>query len=181
MSLLGRRLFLGAPCRQWAAAAAPGPAVAPAPDDTTQDARPFWRRKTLRHMTEAEWESLCDGCGKCCLNKLQDEDTGALAFTNVACDLLDPVSCRCRDYANRWDFVPDCVKLVPAMVHRLAWLPSTCAYRLLAEGHDLPDWHPLVSGDPESVHRAGVSVRGRVILEREAGDLEDHVVDWEDA
>lgn len=181
MSLLGRRLLLGAPCRQRAAAAAVGPAVAPGRDDANHDARPFWHRKTLRHMTETEWESLCDGCGKCCLNKLQDEDTGALAFTNVACNLLDPDSCRCRDYENRWDHVPDCVKLVPAMVHRLTWLPSTCAYRLLAEGQDLPDWHPLVSGDPESVHRAGVSVRGRVILEREAGDLEDHVVDWEDA
>ncbi|SDE12334.1 YcgN family cysteine cluster protein [Rhodospira trueperi] len=144
------------------------------------DSRPFWERKTLRQMTDAEWESLCDGCGKCCLNKLQDEDTGALAFTNAACLLLDLDSCRCADYANRWDHVPDCVKLVPGMVARLAWLPSTCAYRLLAENQPLPDWHPLVSGDAESVHRAGVSVRGRAISEREADDLEDHVVDWED-
>jgi len=169
MSRLGRHIGLGHTRRQ-----------APETRTDSDDARPFWRRKTLRQMTDAEWESLCDGCGKCCLNKLQDEDTGALAFTNVACDLLDPDTCRCSDYDHRWDHVPDCVKLVPRMIHKLAWLPSTCAYRLIAEGHDLPDWHPLNSGDPDSVHRAGVSVRGRVILEREAGDLEDHVVDWED-
>lgn len=157
-------------------------ADATAPREGASDAedRPFWERKTLRQMTEAEWESLCDGCGKCCLNKLQDEDTGALAFTNAACKLLDLNTCRCSDYANRWDHVPECVKLVPTMIHRLQWLPSTCAYRLLAEGHPLPDWHPLITGDPDSVHRAGISVRGRAVRETDVRDLEDHVVDWED-
>jgi uncharacterized cysteine cluster protein YcgN (CxxCxxCC family) len=159
---------------------------ADAPDDPSGapdhpgDPRPFWERKSLRQMTEAEWESLCDGCGKCCLNKLQDEDTGALAFTNAACKLLDRQTCRCSDYANRWDHVPECVKLDPNAVHRLAWLPSTCAYRVLAEGHPLPAWHPLLTGDPASVHRAGISVRGRVVCETTVDDLEDHVVDWED-
>jgi len=159
------------------------PTTAVAEPDVTpghEDDRPFWERKTLRQMTESEWEALCDGCGKCCLNKLQDEESGALAFTNAACKLLDPHTCRCSDYDNRWHHVPECVKLVPVMIHRLQWLPSTCAYRLLAEGHPLPDWHPLVTGDPDSVHRAGTSVRGRVVPETEVHDLEDHVVDWED-
>ncbi|MQX37016.1 YcgN family cysteine cluster protein [Roseospira navarrensis] len=158
----------------------PAPSRRAAPLHPDDPSRPFWERKTLRQMTEAEWESLCDGCGKCCLNKLQDEDTGALAFTNAACKLLDRQSCRCSDYANRWDFVPDCVKLGPSSVGRLAWLPSTCAYRLLDEGQPLPSWHPLLTGDPESVHRAGISVRGRVVCETSVDDLEDHVVDWED-
>ena len=141
-------------------------------------APPFWKTKTLEEMSRAEWESLCDGCGRCCLHKLRDEDTDALAFTNVACRLLDQQTCRCRDYCNRRRRVPDCVALTPAEVRAIDWLPPSCAYRRLAEGKDLLWWHPLVSGDPETVHEAGISVRGRVVSEREAGPLEDHVAEW---
>ena len=142
------------------------------------EAAPFWKRKTLREMTRSEWESLCDGCGRCCLHKLRDDETGALAWTEVACRLLDHAACRCTDYANRRARVPDCVKLTPAKVEKLDWLPPSCAYRIVAEGRDLAWWHPLVSGDRRTVHAAGVSVRGRVVDEREAGALEDHVVRW---
>jgi uncharacterized cysteine cluster protein YcgN (CxxCxxCC family) len=141
-------------------------------------ATPFWRAKTLGAMSRAEWESLCDGCGRCCLHKLRDETTEELGWTNVACRLLDLETCRCGDYANRKARVPDCVKLTPRRVATIDWLPPTCAYRLLREGRDLPWWHPLVSGDPETVHRAGVSVRGKAIRERDAGDLKDHIVAW---
>lgn len=122
---------------------------------------PFWKTKTLAEMSEAEWESLCDGCGKCCLIGLEDADTGEIYLTDVACDLLDGAACRCKDYANRRQFVPDCVKLTPELVPELSWLPKTCAYRLVHEGQDLRWWHPLVSGDPETVHAANVSVRGK--------------------
>ena len=145
------------------------------------DATPFWRRKTLAQMTRAEWESLCDGCGRCCLNKLEDIDTGDTVFTDVGCRLLDTASCRCRDYARRREKVSDCVKLTPRNVPRIPWLPPTCAYRLLAQGRDLYWWHPLVSGDPDTVHAAGVSVRGRVKFSEEQvsdDDLERHVVSW---
>lgn len=142
------------------------------------DAVPFWRAKPLGAMSRAEWESLCDGCGRCCLHKLRDEVTDALLWTDVACRLLDGESCRCKDYANRKARVPDCVKLTPHKVATIDWLPPTCAYRLLAEGRDLPWWHPLVSGSPETVHQAGVSVRGRVVAERDAGALEDNTVAW---
>jgi len=131
-------------------------------------------------MTQEEWESLCDGCGKCCLHKLQDIETDELFPTNVACRLLDLSTCRCGDYANRKVKVPDCVQLAPETAGSVPWLPKTCAYRLLANGEDLPFWHPLVSGDPESVHTAGISVRGRTISEREAGHLKKHLVDWPD-
>lgn len=144
-------------------------------DDT---ALPFWKRKALADMTREEWESLCDGCARCCLAKLEDEDTGDIAYTNVACRLLDDETCRCTKYAARSRFVPDCVTLTPENVGQLRWMPSTCAYRLLAEGKDLPVWHPLVTGDPDSVHLAGISVRGRVVSERRAIDLEDYVVTW---
>lgn len=137
---------------------------------------PFWKTKTLAEMSAAEWESLCDGCGQCCLHKLEDEDTGEIAITDVACRLLDLHLCRCTRYAERSRLVPDCVILSLQNVGELRWMPETCAYRLVAEGRDLPSWHPLVSGDPESVHRAGISIRGRAISERDAGDLEDHVV-----
>ncbi len=139
---------------------------------------PFWRQKRLEEMNGQEWEALCDGCAKCCLNKLEDIDSGEIAYTDVACRLLDLESCRCTNYAERRRLVADCVSLEPASVSRLGWLPSTCAYRLLAEGRDLPQWHPLVTGDPESVHRAAISVRGRVVSERHAGALEEHVVRW---
>lgn len=129
-------------------------------------------------MSRREWESLCDGCGRCCLHKLRDEDTDEISYTEVACRLLDLQSCRCSDYVDRKKRVSDCVKLTPKRVTTIDWLPPSCAYRMVAEGRDLAAWHPLVSGDPESVHRAGVSVRGRVVGEREAGALEDHVVRW---
>jgi uncharacterized cysteine cluster protein YcgN (CxxCxxCC family) len=139
---------------------------------------PFWRAKPLNAMSPSEWESLCDGCGKCCLHKVQYEDTGEVCYTNVACRLLDLKSCRCKKYEQRQRFVPDCVALTADKVGDLGWLPSTCAYRLVAEGKDLPSWHPLVTGDPESVHRAGMSVRHRAIAERDAGELEHHLVTW---
>jgi uncharacterized protein len=134
-------------------------------------------------MTAGEWESLCDGCGKCCLNKIEFEDTGEIAFTNVACKLLDLHSCQCSNYANRKKFVPDCVKLSPKNIEGIAWMPSTCAYRLIAESKPLFDWHPLVSGDPETVHTAGISMRGRAISESLLSDdldeLEDYALDAE--
>jgi uncharacterized cysteine cluster protein YcgN (CxxCxxCC family) len=140
----------------------------------------FWRRKGLDEMTPAEWESLCDGCGKCCLVKLEDEDSGEVAYTDVSCHLLNLGSCRCGNYPDRRKLVPDCVILTPGTIDVLDYMPSTCAYRLLAAGEDLPWWHPLVSGDPESVHAAGISVRGRAVSEVRVPDaeLEDHLVDW---
>jgi uncharacterized cysteine cluster protein YcgN (CxxCxxCC family) len=141
---------------------------------------PFWQTKSLTDMSKAEWESLCDGCGKCCLHKLQDADTDEIFPTDVACRLLDLSSCQCTDYPNRKVKVPDCVQLSPETAGSLPWLPPTCAYRLLAEDKPLPDWHPLVSGDPESVHMAGISVRGRAVSEKHAGPLQSHLVDWPD-
>ena len=144
---------------------------------------PFWRTKTLAEMSPEEWEALCDGCAKCCLLKLEDEETGEVAYTDIACKLLDGAACRCNDYPNRVARVPDCIALDPGNVERLKWMPRTCAYRLVAEGRDLYWWHPLVSGERESVHRAGVSVRGRTVPERavDPDDLEDRIVDWPEA
>jgi uncharacterized cysteine cluster protein YcgN (CxxCxxCC family) len=122
--------------------------------------KPFWKVKQLREMSPEEWESLCDGCARCCLVKLEDEDSGRIHFTKAACKLLDAGSCRCTDYENRSSRVPDCVQLTPDNVGELNWLPLTCAYRLLAEGSDLPWWHPLVSGRAETVEEAGISVKG---------------------
>lgn len=139
---------------------------------------PFWRRKTLSQMSKSEWEALCDGCGMCCVNKLEYEDTGEVVQTDVACQLLDTQSCRCSDYPARKQKVPDCIQLTPKVVAEMDWLPKTCGYRLVLERKDLFWWHPLVSGDPETVHQAGISARGRVVSELEAGDLNDHVVDW---
>ena len=139
---------------------------------------PYWRTKTLEEMTRAEWEALCDGCARCCLLKLEDEDTGEIAYTDIACRLLDTGTCRCTRYRQRLRLVPECVGLTPEQVRRLGWLPSTCAYRLLAEGRDLAWWHPLVSGDPETVHKAGISVRGRVVPERRGDDPEERIVTW---
>ena len=141
-------------------------------------ALPFWQTKSLDEMTPEEWESVCDGCGRCCLHKLRDDDTEELSFTNVACRLLDLGTCQCRNYQARREDVPDCVTLTPAMVREIDWLPPSCAYRLLSEGRDLPPWHPLRSGDPETVHAAGASVRNRAVDEREAGNLEDYIVTW---
>ena len=140
---------------------------------------PFWKRKTLTEMTRDEWESLCDGCGKCCLLKLEDWDTAEVSYTSVACRGLDSKTCQCKFYDRRKEEVSDCIVLRPAMVPVFPWLPSTCAYRLIHEGKDLEDWHPLVSGDPQSVHRAGISVKGKTVDEEEAGDeLDDYIVKW---
>ena len=141
-------------------------------------APPFWKTVPLDRMSGEQWESLCDGCGRCCLHKLRDEDTDELAFTNVSCRLLDTDTCRCSRYATRHEWVPDCVSLTPADLATIDWLPPTCAYRMVAEGRELAWWHPLVSGDPGTVHAAGVSVRGLAVDERRAGPLEDYVVDW---
>ncbi|MFG1419057.1 YcgN family cysteine cluster protein [Xanthobacter sp. V0B-10] len=150
-------------------------------DEPPSPAEPFWRTTPLAAMNAAQWESLCDGCGRCCLVKLEDEDTGQIAYTDVACRLFDTGSCRCSDYAHRSEKVEDCVRLTPEAVATLSWLPPTCAYRLLQEGKDLPFWHPLISGDPASVHAAGISVAGRVAgLEDAFGvfELVERLVDW---
>lgn len=140
---------------------------------------PFWQRP-LETLDDREWEALCDGCGRCCLHKLEDEDTGELAFTWLACHLLDCETGRCSDYANRMRRVPDCLKIDIDSVARYEWLPPTCAYRLRLRGEPLPEWHPLISGDPGTVRAAGVSVAGRVVREDSAPDLPliDFVVDW---
>jgi uncharacterized protein len=144
-------------------------------------AQPFWKRKTLEELTPAEWESLCDGCGRCCLVKLEDEESGEIHFTDISCKLFDATTCRCADYAHRRRRVRDCIKLTPAKVRTLSWLPPSCAYRLIAEGRDLAWWHPLVSGSKSTVHDAGVSVRGRVEVpetEIQLADYPNHIVAW---
>ena len=148
-----------------------------------QSSEPFWRTKTLDQMTNAEWESLCDGCGKCCLLKVEYEDTGEIQSTSVACKLLNLESCQCSNYPRRRTYVPDCIdlKTVPNLL-ALSWLPQTCAYRLIANGEDLADWHPLVSGLPDTVHEAGISVRFKVISEDDLTNIDKelpgYVVDW---
>jgi uncharacterized protein len=142
----------------------------------------FWETVPLRDMTPEEWEAVCDGCGKCCLNKLEDEDTGEVAFTRVACRLFDDATCRCNDYANRKRLVPECVVLTLKSLPEISsWMPRSCAYRRLNEGRGLAYWHHLVSGDPETVHRAGVSVRHRTVSEAAVplDDWEDHIIDEE--
>ena len=141
------------------------------------EAPPFWKTKALSEMTKQEWESLCDGCGRCCLNKLEDEDTGRFHYTRAACKLLDLETCRCTDYANRQARVPDCVALTPENVGSLGWLPATCAYRLLDEGKNLEWWHPLVSGRPETVAEAGITVTGEAYSEEgiTIEELVDHL------
>jgi uncharacterized cysteine cluster protein YcgN (CxxCxxCC family) len=153
--------------------ATPGTQRTAAPDD-----EPFWKHKTLSEMTRTEWESLCDGCGKCCLLKLQDIETDVVEYTNVACRLLDDETCRCTRYTERQRYVPDCVVLSPDNIAQLSWMPSTCAYRLIAEGRALPIWHHLVSGSRNTVNMAGHSVRGRTIAEADAPDPELHIVRW---
>jgi len=139
--------------------------------------RPLFWELPLEQLSREEWEALCDGCGKCCLHKLEDAETGEIHPTNVACKLLDRRSGQCLSYRNRKRFVPDCVRLTAGKVRTIDWLPATCAYRLRGEGKKLFDWHYLVSGDRESVHRAGISVRGWTIAEEDAGDIEHHLVD----
>ena len=145
--------------------------------------QPFWKTKSLEEMSPAEWETLCDGCGKCCLSKLEDEDTGEIYWTSGACRLFDAGTCRCSDYDNRLRRVSDCVGLTPQNVRTIHWLPSTCAYRLVAEGRDLYWWHRLVSGSAETVHAAGMSMRGRVRASEndlaEPEDYFDYVLDEE--
>lgn len=139
----------------------------------------FWELP-LHRLSSKEWEALCDGCGKCCLNKLEDEDTGEVAFTNVACRLLDGESCQCTSYPTRHRYVPECVVLSPGKMDEVAyWLPATCAYRLRYEGKPLRKWHPLISGDPETVHTAGISMRGRTVSETTISeeDWEDHIIE----
>ncbi len=140
--------------------------------------RRFWRHKALEDMTDDEWEALCDGCGRCCLVKLEDEDTGDIYLTSVACRLLDPKSCRCRDYENRFAKMPDCVSLSPETVRQVSWLPVTCAYRLVRDGLDLPWWHPLVSGDPQTVHQAGIAVGSWVTSEAKvpAAEIDRYII-----
>jgi uncharacterized cysteine cluster protein YcgN (CxxCxxCC family) len=150
---------------------------------------PFWETKTLAEMTAQEWESLCDGCGRCCLVKLEDEDTERVVYTDLACHMFDGESCRCRDYPNRQREVPDCLQLTPESVPKLGWLPPSCAYRRLAEGRSLPAWHPLITGDPDTVHLSGASVRGLVeplkdgfslvdMAENDMDSLMERIVDW---
>jgi uncharacterized cysteine cluster protein YcgN (CxxCxxCC family) len=140
----------------------------------------FWEKKPLSKMSNAEWEALCDGCGKCCMNKIEDEDTGHVYLTRVACRLFDDKTCRCAQYDIRHQFVPECIVLRPDNIDQHAyWMPRTCAYRLLWQGKSLPAWHPLLSGDPETVHDAGVSMRLRTVPEFEVGedDWEDHLIE----
>ncbi len=129
------------------------------------DDRPFWERLALEEMSATQWESLCDGCGKCCTQVVEDEDTGEYHRLAVSCRLLDTETCRCCDYGKRFERVPGCVRVTPTLAREAAWLPASCAYRKLAHGESLDWWHPLISGDPESVHAAGISVRGRVVSE----------------
>jgi len=142
----------------------------------------FWESVPLAEMSTAQWESLCDGCARCCLIKLEDADSGEVHHTALVCDLLDVDRCRCTRYPERHELVPDCIEFDAELVERLAWLPRSCAYRRLAEGRGLADWHPLVSGDPESVHRAGISVRGQVLPVGAVHpqDYEEHVIHWVD-
>lgn len=130
----------------------------------------FWEDRDLSELTREQWEQLCDGCGRCCLVKLEDADTGQLDYTSVACRLLNVETCRCRHYDERWELADDCVILTPDTIAELDWLPSTCAYRRLAQGMPLPAWHPLITGTTESVHAAGISVKNRVISEEYVAD-----------
>lgn len=140
----------------------------------------FWQGRALEDFTPSEWEQLCDGCAKCCLNKLEDEDTNTVVYTRVACRLLDTDSCRCSDYDQRLTLAPNCVQVTPAMARSAQWLPDSCAYRLLAQGRDLPAWHPLLNGDLSSTVNAGESVAGRVLSETfvHPDGLDEHIITW---
>ena len=138
----------------------------------------FWKTKKLTEMTDPEWESLCDNCGKCCLHKLENEKTNEIFFTNVACKLLKLETCRCSRYNQRTELIPTCLDIKLLDVEKYNWLPSTCAYRLLNEGKDLASWHPLISGNSASVKRAGVSITSYAITESSANNLKDHIMKW---
>lgn len=138
----------------------------------------FWEHKTLAQMSVQEWESLCDNCGKCCLHKLENEETEEIFYTSVVCDLIDLQSCRCTRYTERTRLVPECLDLKQHDFAAYTWLPTTCAYRLLADGKPLPDWHPLITGDPNSVQEAGVSIRSYAMKESEVNDPEEHIIEW---
>lgn len=138
----------------------------------------FWDKKPLSELSKSEWESLCDGCAKCCLHRFEDEDTLDIYFTNVCCQYLDQMTCQCSDYKRRSVNVPTCVTITQEILEDPYWLPETCAYRLLAEGKKLPDWHPLISGSIDTVVESGHSIGGRVINELETDDLEHHMIDW---
>ena len=144
----------------------------------TADSDTFWKSTPLETLDSARWESLCDGCAQCCLDRFEDGDTREIFFTNVCCRYLDQDSCHCTDYIARTKNVPDCVHVTPQLLHDPYWLPVTCAYRLLAEGKDLPWWHPLISGDPQTVVQSGNSVCGRVVSELDADRLDQHFIDW---
>ncbi len=137
----------------------------------------FWELPLDALMRE-EWEALCDGCGRCCLHKLEDEDTGEIAETNVACKLLDTNTARCKDYRHRKAFVPDCMRLTPALVKKVPWLPKTCAYKLRADSKPIPEWHYLLTGNRNAMREAGICVSGKVISEVDAGPLEHHITEW---
>jgi len=139
----------------------------------------FWEDTPLDKLDRGQWEALCDGCGKCCVHKLEDEETGELMPTNVSCRLLDRTTAQCSDYKHRHAFIPECVRLTPAKLKTIDWLPGSCAYRLRADGKPLPEWHYLNSGDRDSIHRAGMSVRGWTVSEDDAGELEHHLIDRE--
>lgn len=143
--------------------------------------QPFWLHKTLNEMTTEQWESLCDGCGLCCMVRLEDEDTGEIALTSLCCSYLDRLSCKCTDYSNRSRNVPACLTLTPAMVSTLSWLPKTCAYRLIDEGKPLYSWHPLISGNAESVHHSKISKRDILLSEKDIPeeDFEDYIIEIE--
>ncbi len=139
----------------------------------------FWETKKLQEMSTEEWESLCDNCGKCCLHKLEDEDTGEIFFTSVVCNLIELQTCRCTHYQDRCQLVPECIDLKQHDFAEYTWLPNTCAYRLLIDGKSLPAWHPLISGDPNSVHEAGISIRSYAMKEHDIENLEDHIIEWQ--
>ena len=139
---------------------------------------PFWKQKKLNQLNDIEWESLCDGCGRCCLHKLEDIDTNELCFTNITCKLLDINSCRCMKYDERFKWVPDCISLRQDLEQTIKWLPSTCAYRLISEGKELPNWHPLISNDPSSVEKAGISIKHLAQSEDDIDDdFQNHIID----
>tara|TARA_B110000438_G_scaffold174619_1_gene166854 strand:+ start:505 stop:963 length:459 start_codon:yes stop_codon:yes gene_type:complete len=138
----------------------------------------FWETKSLKQMTKYEWESLCDGCGKCCLHKLEDVDTGEVSISNVACSFLDEETCNCKDYSNREKNVPDCISLDLKNIKKLQWLPETCAYRLIDEGKSLYNWHHLISGSKSTIHEYGMSVRDYSINESKLNNAEEYILEW---